>query len=107
MVRLVAPAEDLAPRLERWVGGRASIAYGPMVPPVRLGTVPGFDTGVVAYATDVPALGSWGTPYLFGPGSIHVAHTDDEYVDLAELRAAVDAYERLAVAALDVSRSGA
>jgi acetylornithine deacetylase len=32
---------------------------------------------------------------LFGPGSIHVAHTTDEYIDVDELRASVDAYERI------------
>jgi acetylornithine deacetylase len=104
MARLVTPAEELVPILDRWAAGRATLEYGSMVPPVLLGTVPGFDSAVVAYATDVPALAAWGTPYLFGPGSIHVAHTDGEYVDVAELRAAVDAYERLAVAALGASR---
>jgi acetylornithine deacetylase len=103
MARLVTPDAELKPLIEEWVAGRAAIEYGSMVPPVRLGTVPGFASAVVAYATDVPALGNWGTPYLFGPGSIHVAHTDVEFIDLAELRAAVDAYERLAVAALSTS----
>jgi acetylornithine deacetylase len=32
---------------------------------------------------------------MFGPGSIHVAHTPDEFIDVEELRAAVDAYERI------------
>jgi acetylornithine deacetylase len=73
---------------------------------VRLGAVPGFATDVMAYATDVPALGRWGTPYLFGPGSIHVAHTDDEFVDVGELRAAVDAYVRIARAALAAAGDG-
>jgi acetylornithine deacetylase len=100
MLRLVTPVEEVAPILDRWAAGRATIEYGAMVPAVRLGTVPGFETTVVKYATDVPALTDWGTPYLFGPGSIHVAHTDGEYIELAELRAAVDAYERLAEAAL-------
>jgi acetylornithine deacetylase len=68
---------------------------------VKLGTIDGFPTSVVAYATDVPALSAWGTPYLFGPGSIHVAHRDDERIEIDELRAAVEAYERLAVAALE------
>ena len=67
-----------------------------MVPPVRLGVLPGFPTSVAAFATDIPELGTWGTPYLFGPGSIHVAHRDDEFVDLDELAAAADTYERLA-----------
>ena len=46
-------------------------------------------------ATDIPALTNWGTPYLFGPGSIHVAHRDDEFIEIEELRAAVDDYERI------------
>jgi len=54
---------------------------------------------VAAYATDLPALTNWGTPYLFGPGSVHVAHTDDEYVSLSELDRAVESYVRLAAAA--------
>ena len=100
MARLVGPAEALRARIEAWCAGRAEVEWGTMVPPVRLATVEGFRTDVVAYATDVPALDAWGTPYLFGPGSIHVAHTDDEHVAVAELHAAVDAYARIAMLAL-------
>lgn len=100
MIRLVTPPPDVWCLVERWAAGRASIEQGPTVPPVKLGVVPGFATSVAAYATDIPALGNWGRPFLFGPGSIHVAHRDDEHVRIAELRAAVDAYERLARAAL-------
>ena len=64
-------------------------------------TIPGFDTAPVAYTSDIPLLDRWGTPLLFGPGSIHVAHTPDEYVELAELRAAVSAYQRIVRALLD------
>ena len=35
-------------------------------------------------------------PLLFGPGSIHRAHTADEFVSLAELSAAVDHYVTIA-----------
>jgi acetylornithine deacetylase len=66
---------------------------------VRLGVFPGFATSVAAFATDIPELSNWGKPHLFGPGSVHVAHRDDEHIVIAELRAAVDAYERLAEAA--------
>lgn len=100
MARLVGPAEELLARLERWAGDRARLEQGVTVPAVRLGGAEEFATSVVAYATDVPNLPAFGTPYLFGPGSIHVAHRDDEYIELAELDAAVDAYVRLARAAL-------
>jgi acetylornithine deacetylase len=66
------------------------------VPPVRMTTVPGFETAVFPYTTDIPFLGSWGQPLLFGPGSIHVAHTADEFVDIGELAAAVDHYVTIA-----------
>ena len=95
MARLVTDADDVWGRLERWSAGRATLERGVDVPPVRLGTMPGHPTSVVAFATDIPALGAWGTPYLYGPGSIHVAHRDDEFIEIAELRAAVEVYERL------------
>ena len=95
MIRLVTPEEEVRRIVERWAEGRASLEWGPVVPPVRLGVVDGFRTSVAAFATDIPALTNWGTPYLFGPGSIHVAHRDDEFIEIEELRAAVDDYERI------------
>jgi acetylornithine deacetylase len=55
----------------------------------------------VAFATDIPALAGWGTPYLFGPGTIHVAHRDDEHVEIADLHSAADSYERIVDALSD------
>jgi acetylornithine deacetylase len=63
---------------------------------VRMHTLPGFETAVFPYTTDVPLLTRWGTPILVGPGSIHDAHTEDEHVTIDELRAAVDLYASLA-----------
>jgi acetylornithine deacetylase len=104
MARLVTDPEAAFALFARWVGERAEVEQGVRVPPVRLGVVPGFPTSVAAFATDIPELGAWGTPYLFGPGSIHVAHTDHEHVELAELRAAVGAYERLVELAVGAVR---
>ena len=102
MVRLVTDVEEVWPLLEKWVAGRATLERGATVPAIRLGSVPGFDTTVVAFATDIPALTRWGTPYLYGPGSIHVAHTQDESITGAELEAAVNGYVVLAERALRV-----
>lgn len=95
MARLVGPADEVWARLERWTTGRASLERSIEIPAMRLGTIDGFPTSVVAFATDIPAMPAWGTPYLFGPGSIHVAHRDDEHVEIAALAAAVDSYERI------------
>ena len=96
MARLVTPADEIIRILQRWAEGRATLEQGVTVPPVRLNVIEGFPTSVAAFATDLPSLTNWGTPYLFGPGSVHVAHTDDEHVSIAELEQAVESYVALA-----------
>jgi len=75
---------------------RVAIEHVLEVPPVRMLTVAGYDAAVFPYTTDIPFLARWGEPLLFGPGSIHVAHTADEHVSIAELHAAVDHYVTIA-----------
>jgi acetylornithine deacetylase len=56
----------------------------------------GFPTSVVAFTTDIPVLvPAWGQPFLFGPGSIHVAHTTQEKISKQELLAAVETYAQM------------
>jgi len=83
------------------LGQRVAIEHVLEVPPVRLRTVPGFDAAVFPYTTDIPFLARWGEPLLFGPGSISLAHTADEFVSVAELRAAVNHYVTIARALLN------
>jgi acetylornithine deacetylase len=49
-----------------------------------------------AFTTDIPALSNWGKPVLLGPGSIHVAHTEREFISKKQLHDAVDLYCSLA-----------
>jgi acetylornithine deacetylase len=100
MARLVSDEDEVFELFRSWAGDSLAIEKGVTIPAIRLGVLPGFATSVAAYATDIPALSNWGTPYLYGPGSIHVAHTMDEYVHVADLDRAVDDYERIAVEAL-------
>jgi acetylornithine deacetylase len=66
------------------------------IPAVRLGSLPGFDTCVVAYTTDIPAFGTaWGQPFLLGPGTIHVAHTSEERISKKELFESISLYAGL------------
>lgn len=66
------------------------------IPAVHLGSLPGFETCVVSYTTDIPAFGNaWGQPFLLGPGTINVAHTSEERVPKKELIEAVGLYAGL------------
>lgn len=96
MFRLVGDVAPIKKMVLDWAKGHADVEFGSHIPAQRFATVPGFETGPVAYTSDIPLLGNWGEPLLFGPGSIHVAHTPDEFIDVEELRASVDTYERLA-----------
>ena len=100
MFRLVGDVKPLKKAVEKWVGDKAEIEYGSHIPAQHFETIPGFDVAPVAYTSDIPLLTKWGKPLMFGPGSIHVAHTPDEFIDLDELRASVDAYERIVRALL-------
>jgi acetylornithine deacetylase len=95
MFRTVSDAEEIR-RVVRPLESRVLIEHVLEAPPVHLTTVPGFDAVVFPYTTDIPFLGAWGQPLLFGPGSIHVAHSVDEFISIAELRSAVDHYASIA-----------
>lgn len=100
LFRSVGDHVDIHRVLAETVGDRAAIEVVLIVPPVRLTTVPGFETAVFWYTTDIPLLDGWGAPLLIGPGSVEQAHTADESVAIEELERAVDAYERIARALL-------
>jgi acetylornithine deacetylase len=67
-----------------------------LVAPVRMRTVDGIEAAAFPFTTDIPLLDRWGAPLLIGPGSITVAHTDEEHVEIAELERAVELYVRVA-----------
>ena len=76
--------------------GQTDISEILIIPAMRFGHLDGFETSVVSYATDIPAFaGAWGQPFLFGPGSIHVAHTAAEFIPKREILEAIDIYQRI------------
>jgi len=101
--RLAIPSAGVLRRLQEVVRGRASIEVHTVTEPVRLTELPDFDACVVRYTTDAPHLSRWGAPLVLGPGTILEAHTQQEKVPKAELRAAVGEFERLARALLERS----
>jgi acetylornithine deacetylase len=90
--RLVGPAETLRRKITESVGELAEVRFTRETPFQRLRTLDGLPTMVAAFTTDIPSLPNWGEPLLLGPGSIHVAHTEGEFVEKAQLRQAVEIY---------------
>ncbi len=95
LIRLVGPTEELRQQISAAAAGKAEANFILEIPFMELGTVPGIETMIAAFTTDIPALPNWGTPLLIGPGSIHVAHTDGEYIEKQQLLDAVELYSRI------------
>jgi len=95
MIRLVGDIAPVKQAFTEWAGTRAELIWGSHIPAQYFHVLDGFEVMPVAYTSDIPLLDRWGTPLLFGPGSIHVAHTPIEYIDVLELEASVGAYERI------------
>ncbi|MCR5841819.1 MAG: M20/M25/M40 family metallo-hydrolase [Bacteroidales bacterium] len=63
--------------------------------PARYLTLPGFPSAPVAFGSDAPHLSNFAQKIICGPGSITVAHRDEEFVRLADLEQAVNNYVQI------------
>jgi acetylornithine deacetylase len=64
---------------------------------MRLEGLDGLATTIVSFGSDISDLSpAWGKPLMYGPGSIHLAHTDEERIPKDELLGAVTAYQTIA-----------
>ncbi len=95
LFRLVGSSEPVKQAIARAVAGLAEVRYVLEIPAIRLEAMEGFPTTVVSFTTDIPRLSNWGRPYLVGPGSVRVAHTDHERVAKQELEQAVGIYSEM------------
>ncbi len=96
MIRLVTNnSSDLRQRVMEALGDQVTARVVLEVPPVHLGAVPGIETTVVKFTTDIPEFTQWGEPLLLGPGTIHVAHTTEERVPKRQLAEAVALYQQI------------
>ncbi len=95
-VRLVTDAKLVDQALRAAVSGRVEVKEILALPAMHFSALDGFPTSVVAFTTDIPVLApAWGEPFLFGPGSIHVAHTLEERISKRELLDAVETYTQM------------
>jgi acetylornithine deacetylase len=103
LYRLVGPSEALRQQITKQVDGLAEAEFVLEIPFMKLRTVAGIESMVAKFTTDIPGLTKWGTPVLLGPGSIHVAHTEREYISKKQLHEAVELYSTVARQLLETS----
>lgn len=96
MVRLVGESGPIRDAIAEAVGARVHVAFPLEIPVLRAPPLAGYREATVAYGSDLPFFGAWGTGYQLGPGTIHVAHTDRENISKQELLSGVTQYVELA-----------
>jgi acetylornithine deacetylase len=100
LYRLIGPSQDLRRRILATAGDSVKVEFPLELPFLRFRAVDGLPTMIAAFTTDIPRLTNWGEPLLIGPGSIHVAHTDGEFIEKKQLAEAIDLYCAIARAVL-------
>lgn len=94
------PGSTFAADAERFRPARGRLEILLSEPPDRYPEVPGFEQAPMPFGSDVPQLRNLipdRKVVLAGPGSIRVAHTDDEHLSLADLMAGIELNRRLAL----------
>ena len=90
--RLIGSSGELRRQMVEAVGQWGEVVFAHETPFVELRSIEGLPTMMAAFATDIPWLGNWGQPLLLGPGSVHLAHTEDEHIRKSEMLEAVELY---------------
>ena len=109
LFRTVGPTDALRDAITGSAVTGVTVTFPLEIPAYRIrGVVPeGWDTTVVSYGSDLPFLAAWGIGYQLGPGSIRVAHTDQEAITKAALRNGAAQYVKLVTALLALNDQGA
>ncbi|HVI09996.1 MAG TPA: M20/M25/M40 family metallo-hydrolase [Candidatus Binatia bacterium] len=94
--RLIGASDQLRKDIVKAAGDMVDVTFPLELPFLRLRAVNGLPTMIAAFTTDIPRLTHWGEPLLIGPGSIHVAHTEGEFIEKKQLVEAVDLYCQIA-----------
>ncbi|HJR17940.1 MAG TPA: M20/M25/M40 family metallo-hydrolase [Gemmatimonadales bacterium] len=97
LLRTVEPTEALKKSVRELAAPGVTAEFPVELPFYKGGTAPpGWETTVVSYASDLPFLAPWGERYQLGPGTIRVAHTNQEHIKKADLLRGVELYVQLA-----------
>ena len=97
LYRLIGPTDALRKEIVATAGDQVEVSFPLELPFLRLRTVDELPTMIAAFTTDIPKLTKWGEPLLIGPGSIHVAHTEGEFIEKQQLHDAIDLYSKIGI----------
>lgn len=105
LFRTVADTGALRQAIAAAADPRVTVEFPLEIPSVLSSPVPGWETTIVSYASDLPFLAPWGERYQLGPGTIRLAHTAEERIGKRELLDGVNRYVALAATLLSETRS--
>jgi acetylornithine deacetylase len=92
LYRLVGATDQLRRDIVATAGDQVEVTFPLELAFLRFRKLDGLPTMIAAFTTDIPKLTNWGEPLLIGPGSIHVAHTEGEFIEKRQLHEAIDLY---------------
>jgi acetylornithine deacetylase len=93
--RMVQDGSDIvAKEVAPWQKAMTVQAFGGDTPS-RFEVLEGFESKPVAFGSDAPQLKCFEHKILCGPGSILVAHRDEEHISLADIEKAIAQYVRM------------
>jgi acetylornithine deacetylase len=93
--RMVQDGSDIvAKEVAPWQKAMTVQAFGGDTPS-RFEVLEGFESKPVAFGSDAPQLKCFEHKILCGPGSILVAHRDEEHIFLADIEKAISQYVRM------------
>lgn len=87
-------SDIVAKELASWQKSMSVKAFGGDTP-TMYETLEDFPAKPVAFGSDAPQLKCFGRKILCGPGSILVAHRDEEHIDLKDIETAIGNYVRM------------
>ena len=107
LIRTVGPLGPVEKKAREIVEGRGEFEIFYEAPAMHLMKIAGMPSACAAFSTDIPYLAPLGAQaVLYGPGTILVAHTDEESITVAELQESYEGSRRIFEHLKALTRSG-
>jgi acetylornithine deacetylase len=95
-MRIVSPSLDIEARISENLSDDVSMTVLSACDPFDYVVPSGFDVFIAGFGSDAPYLLEVAKPLLLGPGSLGLAHKENEHIKLSELHDGLAAYHQIA-----------